>query len=71
MRRTTGIVEGSLLFDYLGVPLFTGIPRASHLQGLEDKVLAQLSRWKGSSLSLLRADGVSSIALQQLLWYIR
>lgn len=39
--------EGSLPFSYLGVPIFSGKPKRTHLQPLADKILSRLSAWKG------------------------
>lgn len=52
MCRLLGIVEGSLPFTYLGVPLFRGAPRVRHLQALADSIISKFSKWKGSSLSM-------------------
>ncbi|WCJ18474.1 Retrovirus-related Pol polyprotein from type-1 retrotransposable element R2 [Euphorbia peplus] len=43
---------GTLPVQYLGVPLFCGMPRTRHLLLLAEKMLASFSKWKGSSLSL-------------------
>ncbi|KAL8497717.1 hypothetical protein ACS0TY_021156 [Phlomoides rotata] len=52
MLRTTGIIEGSIPFLYLGVPIFRGTPRVSYLAGIADSTLTKFSCWKCSSLSL-------------------
>ncbi|KAL8523191.1 hypothetical protein ACS0TY_013240 [Phlomoides rotata] len=52
MLRSNGIVEGSMPFTYLGVPIFRGTPRVSYFAEIVDSVLTKFSRWKGSSLSL-------------------
>ncbi|PNX79615.1 ribonuclease H, partial [Trifolium pratense] len=43
---------GSLPFNYLGVPLFKGKPKASLLQPIADKIHSKLSAWKASLLSI-------------------
>lgn len=52
LGRILGIGTGSLPFSYLGVPLFVGVPRRRHLQGIADGIIAKFARWKGSSLSM-------------------
>ena len=47
-----GITSSSLPFVYLGVPLLRGVPRARHLRGIADAVVAKLAKWKGRTLSL-------------------
>jgi hypothetical protein len=39
---------GSMPFNYLGVPIFTGKPKACHLQPIADKIKLKLSAWKAS-----------------------
>jgi hypothetical protein len=43
---------GSLPFNYLGVPIFKGKPKASYLQPIADKIKLKLSAWKASLLSI-------------------
>jgi hypothetical protein len=43
---------GSLTFNYLGVPIFKGKPKASYLQPIADKIKLKLSAWKASLLSI-------------------
>lgn len=52
MRRKTEILEGTLPFTYLDVPIFRGVPKVEHLLGLADYVIAKFDRWKGHTLSL-------------------
>jgi len=40
-------------FNYLGVPIFVGSPKARFLQSLADKVRSKLASWKGKSLSMM------------------
>lgn len=61
-------LAGSLPFTYLGVPIFRGCPRATHLQSLADKVRAKLLGWKGKLLSLAgRVQLVQSVVQAMLL----
>ena len=39
---------GSMPFNYLGVPIFKGEPKACHLQPIADKIKLKLSAWKAS-----------------------
>ncbi|WCJ39165.1 DNAse I-like superfamily protein [Euphorbia peplus] len=52
LANITGIKTGNLPFNYLGVPLFCGAPKARHLRPLADRVISQFSRWKGRTLSM-------------------
>lgn len=47
-----GFNIGSLPVTYLGVPIFKGKLKASHLQPIADKVKAKMSAWKASLLSI-------------------
>ncbi|MCH83158.1 RNA-directed DNA polymerase (Reverse transcriptase), partial [Trifolium medium] len=47
-----GFNIGVTPFLYLGVPIFRGKPKASHLRPIADKVKIKLSAWKASLLSL-------------------
>ncbi|KAL8479156.1 hypothetical protein ACS0TY_026131 [Phlomoides rotata] len=51
-RTTLGIGIGDLPFTYLGVPLFRGAPKAMHLRGIADHIIAKFATWKGSTLSM-------------------
>lgn len=48
----TGFSRGSMPFNYLGVPLFKGKPKVSYFRPIADRILAKLSGWKGSNLSM-------------------
>jgi len=67
-----GIKVGSYPFIYLGVPIFKGKPLAIYFQGIADKIISQLSSWKGSQLSaagrlqLLKSVVASMHALHQI-----
>jgi hypothetical protein len=47
-----GFKVGSLPFNYLGVPIFKGKPKACYLQPIADKIKNKLSSWKASLLSI-------------------
>lgn len=47
-----GFQAGELPFNYLGVPLFRGKPKKSHLQGIADKIKIKLASWKAVLLSM-------------------
>ena len=47
-----GLNKGSLPFTYLGVPIFKGKPKKSHLQPIADKIKSKHSAWKASLLSI-------------------
>ncbi|XP_019431608.1 PREDICTED: uncharacterized protein LOC109338759 [Lupinus angustifolius] len=64
-----GFRQGSLPFNYLGVPLFTGKPKKCHLQPIADKILLKLSTWKSSLLSIMgRVELVKSICQSMLVY---
>jgi len=47
-----GFNKGSLPFNYLGVPIFKGKPKRSHLQGIADNIKSKFCAWKSSLLSI-------------------
>jgi len=49
-----GFNKGSLPFTYLGVPIFKGKPKKSHLQPIADEIKSKLSAWKAFLLSIVR-----------------
>jgi hypothetical protein len=62
---------GNLPFNYLGVPIFKGKPKASWLQPIADKIHAKLSRWKASLLSMAgRVQLVRSVIQSMLIYSI-
>ncbi|XP_019431934.1 PREDICTED: uncharacterized protein LOC109339025 [Lupinus angustifolius] len=64
-----GFGVGNLPFNYLGVPVFKGKPKAIHLQPIADKIINKLARWKGSCLSIMgRVELVKSIIHSMLLY---
>jgi len=47
-----GFNSGNLPFNYLGVPIFKGKPKASHLQPIADKIKTKLHSWQAPFLSI-------------------
>ncbi|KAL8492514.1 hypothetical protein ACS0TY_023919 [Phlomoides rotata] len=43
MLRATRIMQGTLTFTYLGVPIFHGAPRFGHLAALADSIICKFS----------------------------
>jgi mannosylglycoprotein endo-beta-mannosidase len=60
---------GSLPFNYLGVPIFKGKPKASHLQSIADKIKLKLSAWKASLLSIAGRVQLIKSVIQSMLTY--
>ncbi|XP_019442304.1 PREDICTED: uncharacterized protein LOC109347026 [Lupinus angustifolius] len=48
-----GFGVGSLLFNYLGVPVFKGKPKAIHLQPIADRIINKLASWPVNLLKKL------------------
>ncbi|XP_019427157.1 PREDICTED: uncharacterized protein LOC109335477 [Lupinus angustifolius] len=64
-----GFGAGQLPFNYLGVPLFRGKPKAIHLQPISDRIVNKLAKWKGSCLSIMgRVELVKSIIHSMLVY---
>lgn len=62
-----GCRVGTLPFNYLGVPIFKGRPKACYLQPIADKVKSKLSAWKASLLSIAgRVQLVKSVVTSML-----
>nr|ABD32264.2 RNA-directed DNA polymerase, putative [Medicago truncatula] len=62
-----GFNHGTLPFTYLGVPIFKGKPKVIHLQPIVDKIIAKLSTWKASLLSIAgRVQMVKSVIQSML-----
>lgn len=69
LKNMLGLPPGSLPLTYLGVPMFKGKPRVTHLQPIADRIKAKLSAWKGSLLSLMgRVQLVNSVISGMLLY---
>jgi hypothetical protein len=62
---------GSIPFNYLGVPIFKGKPKISHLQPIADKVKQKLSAWKASLLTIAgRVQLVQAVIHSMLIYSI-
>ncbi|CAJ2672049.1 unnamed protein product [Trifolium pratense] len=61
---------GTLPFNYLGVPIFKGKPKASYLQPIADKIKLKLSAWKASLLSIAGRVQLVRSVIQSMLTYI-
>jgi hypothetical protein len=67
-----GFQVGSLPFIYLGVPIFKGKPKSSHLQPILDRVKIKLASWKASLLSIAgRVQLVKSVVYGMILHTIQ
>jgi ribonuclease HI len=66
-----GFKVGSLPFNYLGVPIFKGKPKACYLQPIADKIKNKLSSWKASLLSIAgRVQMVRSVVYSMIVYSI-
>ncbi|XP_019435162.1 PREDICTED: uncharacterized protein LOC109341675 [Lupinus angustifolius] len=64
-----GFGSGSLPFNYLGVLVFKGKPKAIHLQPIVDRIINNLAKWKGCCLSIMgRVELVKSIIHNMLVY---
>ncbi|XP_057775017.1 uncharacterized protein LOC130993994 [Salvia miltiorrhiza] len=52
VSRHLPLATGSLPFTYLGVPIFRGKPKASHLRSIHDRIINKFGHWKGIQLSM-------------------
>ena len=62
-----GFNKGSLPFTYLGVPIFKGKPKRSHLQPIADRIKSKLSAWKASLLSIAGRVTLVKSVIQSML----
>jgi hypothetical protein len=60
---------GSIPFNYLGVPIFKGKPKASYFQPIADKVKQKLSAWKASLLSIAGRVQLVQAVVQSMFVY--
>lgn len=60
---------GTLPFNYLGVPIFKGKPKAAHLQPVADKIMSKLSAWKASLLSMAGRVQLARSVIQSMMMY--
>ncbi|GAU47353.1 hypothetical protein TSUD_190190 [Trifolium subterraneum] len=66
-----GFKVGSLPFNYLGIPIFKGRPKARYFYPIADRIKAKLSAWKASFLSIAgRAQLVKSVIQSMLVYSI-
>ncbi|XP_057770942.1 uncharacterized protein LOC130990730 [Salvia miltiorrhiza] len=52
IHRELSFTTGNLPFNYLGVLIFVGRPRASFFQAIHDRIVQKFARWKGRHLSM-------------------
>ncbi|XP_057803363.1 uncharacterized protein LOC131018665 [Salvia miltiorrhiza] len=52
VSRHLPLATGSLPFVYLGVPIFRGKPKTSHLRAIHDRIINKFGHWKGIQLSM-------------------
>jgi len=64
-----GFNVGSLPFNYLGVPIFKGKPKAGYFQPVLDKIKTKLASWKASLLSFSRRVHLIKSVIQSMLIY--
>jgi hypothetical protein len=64
-----GFSIGFLPFLYLGVPIFEGRPKVTHLQPVTDKIKAKFSAWKASLLSIAGRIQLVKFVVQSMLVY--
>ncbi|KAH6818323.1 hypothetical protein C2S51_001926 [Perilla frutescens var. frutescens] len=74
VASSLGFTVGSFPTIYLGVPLFVGIPRVSHIRSLADKILLKFNRWNGHVLSMagrlcLIKSVITSSAIHSMMVY--
>lgn len=51
MRQASGYMDTNFPFNYLGCPIFTGMKKTSHFDGMLAKVVKKLNGWKSKILS--------------------
>ncbi|KAL2962898.1 hypothetical protein AAZX31_17G169900 [Glycine max] len=62
IRNWLGFKGGTLPFSYLGVPIFSGKPKKSHMLPIAGRITSKLASWKGILHSPMdRVQLVSSI----------
>lgn len=60
---------GTLPFNYLGVPIFKGKPKVSHLQPVADKIMMKLSAWKASLCYMAGRVQLARSVIQSMMMY--
>ncbi|MCI30513.1 RNA-directed DNA polymerase (Reverse transcriptase), partial [Trifolium medium] len=63
-----GFNVGVLPFNYLGVPIFKGKPKARHFTPIADRIKAKLSAWKASLLSIAGRVQLVKSVIQRILF---
>lgn len=64
-----GFAIGKLPFIYLGIPIFKGKPRTSHLQPIADRINSKLATWKESLLSIAGRVELFKFVIHGMLLY--
>jgi hypothetical protein len=64
-----GFNLGTLPFNYLGVPIFKGKPKARYFIPFADKLKSKLSAWKASLLSIAGRVQLVKSVIQSMLVY--
>lgn len=60
---------GTLLFTYLGVPIFCGRPKSEFFLPIADEIRSKLSTWKGLQLSQADRLQLIDLVIQSYLVY--
>lgn len=74
VRAQLGFIVGSFPLNYLGVPLFRGVPRYRHILPLADRIVTKFDKWTGRHLSMagrlcLVKSVISSSAVHSMMIY--
>jgi len=65
----TGFSQGCLPFSYLGILLFKGRPRTTHLRPIFDKIKVKIFAWKGKLLSIMGRVQLTNAVISSMLVY--
>lgn len=69
IANALGFTTGRFPFTYLGLPMFKGNPRKSHLQSIADRIKSKLATWKGCLLSIMgRVQLVKSVVVGMMMY---
>lgn len=69
ISKILGFSDGHLPINYLGVPIFKGKPKTSHLLPIADNIKTKLSNWKGSTLSIMgRVQLLKSVIFRMMVY---
>lgn len=69
LSNLLGFYVDHLPFTYLGVPIFKGKLRTSHLQSIADRIKSKLDSWKGSMLSFVGRVQLAKSIIHGMLVY--